>query len=392
MSLTNFLFILFLSSSLTQSGKPEDWNIWRLAKNRTNNLVRDCKHRQEESDMISIENDISGRAIWNKVKQKAGWITSMSPASISHEGIVYTSPKKMADIIKKCLIQKIELISKQLEGSLEDPLEILMTFWNRWGKKNNVPVFTFKKITPARTKEIIKELKCSHGECLDGLSNYILKVGIDSLVHPLTYLFNCCIESQIFLNKWKLFRILPFYKNKGNRDDPVNYRPLALLNPLSKVIEKELTSQMYQHMIKNGLFNRNMYAYRKNYNTTNALIDLMETWTHNIDDNKQNISIFIDMSSVFDCVVHSTLKNKMKIYNFSDGSVNLVYNYLSYRSQCVTVNGINSGYKWVKTGIPQGSIIGPFLYNLFTMEIPNTISVECPHTTNIIDNEDYLFP
>ena len=93
------------------SGKPEDWNIWRLAKNRTNNLVRDCKHRQEESDMISIENDISGRAIWNKVKQKAGWIKSMSPASISHEGIVYTSPKKMADIINQCLIQKIELIS-----------------------------------------------------------------------------------------------------------------------------------------------------------------------------------------------------------------------------------------------------------------------------------------
>ena len=82
----------------------------------------------------------------------------------------------------------------------------------------------------------------------------------------------------------------------------------------------------------------------------------------------------------------------MKIYNFSDSSVNLVYNYLSYRSQCVTVNGINSDYKWVKTGVPQGSIIGPFLYNLYTMEIPNTISVECPHTINTINNEDYLFP
>ena len=74
-------------------GFQEDWNIWRLAKNRTNNLIRDCKHRQDESDMINIENDTSGRSIWNRVKQKAGWLKSMCPTSISHEGIVHTSPK-----------------------------------------------------------------------------------------------------------------------------------------------------------------------------------------------------------------------------------------------------------------------------------------------------------
>ena len=71
---------------------------------------------------------------------------------------------------------------------------------------------------------------------------------------------------------------------------------------------------MVEHMNKNNLWSPNIYAYRKAHNMTTALIDLMETWMNNIDNNLQNVTMFLDLSAAFDCVRHETLISKMKLY------------------------------------------------------------------------------
>ena len=108
-----------------------------------------------------------------------------------------------------------------------------------------------------------------------------------------------------------------------------------------------------------------MYAYRNHFNTINSMIDMVEIWTQNIDEHKQNITMFLDMSSAFDCVNRLTLEHKMNIYNFLQETINLVDSYLNYRSQFVSVGGKKSEILWVKSGVPQGSIIGPF-FIIFT--------------------------
>ena len=126
-------------------------------------------------------------------------------------------------------------------------------------------------------------MKNSHSECILGLSNHIIKLSMEPLILPITYLINQCIETSIFPNKWKLSKVVPLYKGKGSEDNPTNYRPISLLNPMSKILEKEIQHQLCKHMNKYGLWNKDLNAYRPNHSTITALIDVMETWTSNID-------------------------------------------------------------------------------------------------------------
>ena len=122
---------------------------------------------------------------------------------------------------------------------------------------------------------------------------------MEPLILPITYLINQCILQSIFPYKWKLSRVVPLYKGKGNEDDPGNYRPISLLNPMSKILEKEIQHQLCKHMNKFGLWNQDLNAYRPNHSTITALIDVMETWTLNIDRKQQNMTVFTDLSAAF---------------------------------------------------------------------------------------------
>ena len=139
-------------------------------------------------------------------------------------------------------------------------------------------------------------------------------------------------------------------------------------------------------MSQNGLFNDWSYAYKDGHSTLNALLDLSKTWCENIDTNVQNVNTFLDMSSAFDCVSNQLILYKMKLYKFGTWTINLMDSYLNFRSQFVEVNGHLSGTLWNQQGVPQGSNLGPFLFNLYTQELGNVIQENCPHRGNIINN------
>ena len=115
--------------------------------------------------------------------------------------------------------------------------------------------------------------------------------------------------------------MISLFKNKGDPEILSNYRPIALLNPFSKILEKELFFQMNDHMTTNDLWNKNGYAYKKNHSTSHALMDLVEIWCSNIDGNTQNMNMMLNLSCVFDLVSHDTLLSKMKIYNFGTEAI-----------------------------------------------------------------------
>ena len=131
---------------------------------------------------------------------------------------------------------------------------------------------------------------------------------MEAITHPMTYLVNKIFETNDFPRIWKLYKSIGLYKGKEDRENSSSYRPISLLSPLSKIVEKAILIQFYTHMAENGLFNDRSYAYKDNHSTINALLDMSETWCENIDQNTQNVNMFLDMSAAFDCVSHTTLR------------------------------------------------------------------------------------
>ena len=140
--------------------------------------------------MFEISDDATGRELWQMVKANAGWIKSLAPKSLMQNGLQITSPKLMANALNKAFIGKISNICMELGDPTENPLNILNKAMNKWEYKTKIETFELEKITPKRTREIINNLKNSHSECILGLSNHIIKLSMEPLILPLTYLIN----------------------------------------------------------------------------------------------------------------------------------------------------------------------------------------------------------
>ena len=98
----------------------------------------------------------------------------------------------------------------------------------------------------------------------------------------------------------------------------------------------------------------------------NSILKVIEDWKKALDDNKYIAAILMDLSKAFDCIPHDLLLLKLKMYGLTDNAVDLIKSYLSNRKQCVRVNDICSGFLDLYKGVPQGSILGPVILNIFS--------------------------
>ena len=106
-------------------------------------------------------------------------------------------------------------------------------------------------------------------------------------------------------------------------------------------------------------------AYRKGHSTQHVIVRLIEDWKKGLDQNKYVGSVLMDHSKAFDCISHDLLIAKLHAYGFDISALKYIYSYLKGRRQCVKINGIQSQFMTILAGVPQGSILGPILFNIF---------------------------
>ena len=238
--------------------------------------------------------------------------------------------------------------------------------------------FNFEPVSERQVIKMVKSLK-SNSVGVDNLNAFTLKFFIDRIGLVLTYIINLSFEYGIFPDRWKYALIKPIPKVNYPLAE-TDYRPISLLCTLSKIIEKLAATQINSYLEKHNLLDPNQSAYKKFFGCNTALLKISDDIMDAIDDSEITLLILLDFSKAFDTINHRLLLEKLSILGFSLMARNWINSYLTDRYQKVVAKDDCSSFVRIKNGVPQGSILGPLLFNIMISDMRQYVSFSSAHS------------
>ena len=187
----------------------------------------------------------------------------------------------------------------------------------------------FSNINSTDVLHIINELKPKNSAGHDLISCKLLKEIRFIISEPLAMVINQTLLTGIFPNKLKIAKVIPLFK-KGDKSIIENYRPISILPSISKVFEKIIFNQLYDHFQKHNLFFNGQYGFRRNHSTELATLDLIEKIQHQLDTHKNPFDIFLDLSKV---LLRNTKSSPLPLQKLSIKPISI---YINGRNQVFT--------------------------------------------------------
>ena len=184
----------------------------------------------------------------------------------------------------------------------------------------------------------------------------------------IAYLYNLSVESGEFPTLLKVGRVTPVFKS-GQKTSVTNYRPISSLSNLSKIFEKLTFARLSDFVVKNNLISGYQFGFRKNTGITFAIFRLMNCLLKVFHQKTFAVCLFLDLQKAFDCVDHEVLLRKLCHFGFRGVCQQYLRSYLTSRKQFVQVDAFMSNSLNILKGVPQGSTLGPLLFNLYINDI-----------------------
>ena len=354
-----------------RSGSPNDWNEYKKLRNKVTEKIRSKKSEYFKTTIE--ENKGNSSFLWKKLKEVLPNKRKIVPKSIlSQNGDFVDDLADIADTFN----EHFSTIGTRM-ASNAPPCEL------EADDNTHFPVpdsLADKCLLPDITEEYVRKqissMSVRKASGPDGISVQMIKIESPYITKSLTHIFNLSIRCEQYPKEWKHALVTPIHKG-GDKCNATNYRPISILPIISKILERWVHSKVYSYLDVCNLIPSCQSGFRPLHSTETTLHDLTNKCFQAMERGEMTGTVFIDLSKAFDSVNHATLLDKLDRVNMSTSVINWFKSYLSKRSQSVNIEGNVSRALPLNTGVPQGSILGPLLFIIYTSDLPLCIPQTC---------------
>ena len=361
----------------TSSAKP----VYFILKERLKNfnsvlrlVINNAKQIFYQNEFNKHKNDI--KKTWEIIKSiiKNSDNKNVTPKFIlDNNNLHITNKKEIADKFNDFFVNIGTVYSSKIISNGKKPFDSYLP-------QTPKLLFNFNFVNETTVSHIIANLQPKPTRGYDGISSKLINQFSHALIKPITMIINQSLNTGIFPDQLKIAKVIPIYKNNNlDVNDLNNYRPISILPTISKIFERIVYDQVYNYLEKNSLLYISQYGFRPKHSTEFAVIELIDEIYKHLDNSKNPLVVFCDLSKAFDTLDHTILLKKMKSFGLSDKTIGWFKNYLSNRKQYVVLDNTSSSFMSIKTGVPQGSILGPLLFLLYVNDLSTSTQAKLFH-------------
>lgn len=345
-----------------QTKYPPHKRNYNRATRELKEALKDLNRKAMQSHLTSLDNEDG--SLWRKTKCIIKHVEQIPPLKKGNKWL--TTPQEKVNEFSNILSQQFtpnittnHIFTEHIMQSLEQPLQLS-------------PFNAF--FTPSSVKHAIKKSPIRKAPGKDRIIQPLLKQFPRKTLVYLTQIYNAMLRLAYFPTSWKHAHIIMIPKPNKRQSDPTSYRPISLLPFFSKIFERLWLPKLMTYLEK--LLPDTQFGFRQQHSCPQQLHRVVDEILDTYEQKQVCLGLFLDTEKAFDKVWHAGLLYKVK-QHLPDTYYRLLQSYLSERTYSVTYKGAISRSKPINSGVPQGSVIGPFLYLVYTSDLPrsNTLTI-----------------